>query len=203
VYGSLVYGGTHHHPVALVPEAAPVTISLDGISKAFAATGLRVGWSLTAPAVTARMRDLLGHVGAWAPKAEQVAAAQFLHNTAAVDAFRVRMDAGVAARLDALYRGFTAMRDAGYPVDCVHPQGAIYLSLQLRLVGRQVAGRAVRTNDDIRRLLLQEAGLAVVPFQAFGLADDTGWFRLSVGAVSLEDIAAALPRVKALLDRSA
>jgi len=39
-----------------------------------------------------------------------------------------------------------------------------------------------------------------VPFQAFGLKEDTGWFRLSVGAVSLEDISAAWPRIKKLLD---
>jgi aspartate aminotransferase len=58
---------------------------------------------------------------------------------------------------------------------------------------------AVRTNEDVRRLLLHEAGLGVVPFQAFGLEGDTGWFRLSVGAVSMDDIAAAFPRLRALL----
>jgi aspartate aminotransferase len=51
----------------------------------------------------------------------------------------------------------------------------------------------------VRRLLLEEAGLGVVPFQAFGLAGDSGWFRLSVGAVSMDDIAAAFPRLRALL----
>jgi aspartate aminotransferase len=140
VYGSLVYGGTHAHPVALVPESAPWVISLDGISKAFAATGLRVGWSYAAPAVTARMRDFLGHVGAWAPRAEQVAAASFLRNRAAVEAFRARMDAGVRARLEALHQGFDALRAEGLPVDCVQPQGAIYLSLQIDLVGRTIDG---------------------------------------------------------------
>jgi aspartate aminotransferase len=202
VYGSLVYHAAHAHPVALVPEAAPFTVSLDGISKAFAATGLRVGWSLAAPAVTARMRDLLGHVGAWAPRPEQVAVARFLRNTAAVEQFRLRMDRELQCRLDALYGGFAALRERGYPVDCVHPQGAIYLSLQLNLVGRTVDGHRITSNDEIRRLLLEEAGLAAVPFQAFGLAEETGWFRLSVGAVSMEDIAQAFPRVRALLDRA-
>jgi len=41
----------------------------------------------------------------------------------------------------------------------------------------------------------------VVPFQAFGLPQDSGWFRLSVGAVSLTDIAQSFPRLQALLDR--
>jgi aspartate aminotransferase len=42
--------------------------------------------------------------------------------------------------------------------------------------------------------------MAVVPFQAFGFPQETGWFRLSVGAVSLADIEQAFPRVRAMLD---
>lgn len=203
VYGSLVFGAEHVHPVALVPESAPWVIALDGISKAFAATGLRVGWSCAAPPVTARMRDFLGHVGAWAPRPEQVATAAFLADRSAIAAFRARMDEDIRARLDALYQGFTTLRAEGLPVDCIQPQGAIYLSLHLGLIGRSVAGHRVETNDDIRQLLLEEAGLAVVPFQAFGLAQETGWFRLSVGAVSLEDIAQAMPRLRRLLSTAA
>lgn len=200
VYGSLVYGGEHANPVHLVPRSAPWVIALDGASKAFAATGLRVGWSFAAPSVTARMRDFLGHVGAWAPRPEQIATAQFIRNPAAIAAFRERMDAGIRARLEALYQGFQGLGSEGYPVDCVHPQGAIYLSLQLDLVGRTIRGKRITTNDEIRALLLEEAGLAVVPFQAFGLPDETGWFRLSVGAVSMQDIAEAFPRVRRMLD---
>jgi aspartate aminotransferase len=159
-----------------------------------------VGWSFAAPAVTARMRDFLGHVGAWAPRPEQVATAKFLRNPAAIAAFRETMDAGIRARLTALYDGFQALRSEGYPVDCVHPQGAIYLSLQLDLIGRTVKGTRITTNDEIRGLLLEEAGLAVVPFQAFGLKEETGWFRLSVGAVSMADIESAWPRIRKLLD---
>ena len=70
-------------PLKLVPGVAAYTVLLDAISKSLAATGLRVGWSVAAPAVTQRMSDLLGHVGAWAPKAEQVATAAFLDDAAA------------------------------------------------------------------------------------------------------------------------
>ena len=200
VYGSLVYGGEHANPVHLVPASAPWVIALDGASKAFAATGLRVGWSFAAPAVTARMRDFLGHVGAWAPRPEQIATAKFIRNPQAIASFREKMDAGIRTRLEALYEGFQALRAEGYPVDCVNPQGAIYLSLQLDLIGKTVKSMKVTTNDEIRGLLLEQAGLAVVPFQAFGLKDDTGWFRLSVGAVSMQDIADAWPRIRKLLD---
>lgn len=202
VYGGLVHGTEPHvHPVQLVPEAAPWVIALDGISKVFAATGLRVGWSLAAPGVTARMRDFLGHVGAWAPKPEQVATARFLRDAPAIAAFRDEMDRGVRQRLDALVEGFDALKADGLPVDLVHPQGAIYLSLRLNLVGWSCDATPIRSNEDIRRLLLEQAGFAVVPFQAFGLAADTGWFRLSVGAVSPDDIAQVLPRIRALLLR--
>jgi len=202
MYGSLAFPPAQHvHPYALVPESAPYVIALDGISKAFASTGLRLGWVLAAPAVIARMKDFLGHVGTWAPRAEQVATAEFMADTAAVAEYRVGLHAGIKARLDALHAGFQALRREGHPVDSIHPQGAIYLSLQLDLVGREVDGRRVESNEQIRQLLLEHAGLAVVPFQAFGLRDETGWFRMSVGAVSTKDIEDAFPRVRALLDR--
>jgi aspartate aminotransferase len=201
IYGSLTYAPARHvNPLALVPEAAPYTIALDGISKAFAATGLRLGWVLAAPPVITRIKDFLGHVGAWAPRPEQLATAEFLNDPAAVAAYRAEMGAGVRARLEALFRGFDELRQAGFPVDCIHPQGAIYLSLRLDLVGRRFEGRLLTSNEDIRQLLLEQAGLAVVPFQAFGLRGETGWFRLSVGAVSLRDIEDAFPRVRALLE---
>jgi aspartate aminotransferase len=202
MYGSLAFPpAQHHNPVALVPEAAPWTLLLDGVSKAFAGTGLRVGWTVGAPAVIARMKDLLGHVGAWAPRPEQVGTARFLNDETAIAEYRRTMHAGIKARLDALYEGFQALRKDGYRADCIHPQGALYLSLQLDLVGRRIDGRPIRSNEDIRQLLLEGAGLAVVPFQAFGLEAETGWFRISVGAVSLQDIEDAFPRVRALLDR--
>ena len=201
MYGALVSPPARHaHPVALVPESAPFVITIDGVSKSFAGTGLRVGWVMAAPAVISRMKDFLGHVGTWAPRAEQIATAAFLMNAAAVAAFRRQMDAALRARLEAVFHGFDALKRDGYPVDCIHPQGAIYLSLRLNLAGRTFDGKRIESNEEIRWLLL-DAGCAVVPFQAFGLKDETGWFRLSVGAVSLADIADAFPRIRSLLDQ--
>jgi aspartate aminotransferase len=200
VYWMLTFGTARHEtPVHLVPEMARYTIFVDGISKAFAATGVRVGWGVGPKAVIAAMRDILGHVGAWAPRAEQVATAELLRNDAALDAFVHTHKAGLQARLDALHEGFARMTRAGLPVRDIPPQGAIYLSVQFDLVGR----RGLRTNDDVRKYLLEEAGFAVVPFQAFGLHGENGWFRLSVGAVSLRDIEEALPRVEAALRKAA
>jgi aspartate aminotransferase len=200
VYWTLTFGGSHHYaPPQLVPESRDYTIFVDGISKAFAATGLRVGWTVAPPAVTARMRDILGHIGAWAPRAEQIAVAKFLGERDAVAAFHETFIRELQLRLNLLFDGFEAMRRDGLPVRAITPQGAIYLSVQFDLVGRG----AVRGNEDIRRLLLEEAGFAVVPFQAFGLMQETGWFRLSVGAVSPDDIARGLERVRRAIGRVA
>ncbi|HET9752477.1 MAG TPA: aminotransferase class I/II-fold pyridoxal phosphate-dependent enzyme, partial [Myxococcales bacterium] len=100
--------------------------------------------------------------------------------------------------LDKLHEGFSRMARAGLPVRDIPPQGAIYLSVQFDLIGR----RGFQTNDDIRRYLLEEAGFAAVPFQAFGLSGENGWFRLSVGAVSVRDVEEALPRLEAALRKA-
>jgi aspartate aminotransferase len=192
VYWQLTFGNARHAtPPEVCADVAPYTILLDAASKSFAATGLRVGWAVMPPAARQRMADILGHVGAWAPKAEQVAMAAFLDDEAAIAAYHATMRARVRERLDALAAGFHAMRAAGLPVEVIAPQGAIYLSVRFALPGR--------TNEATRRLLLEKAGFAVVPFQAFGLAEDSGWFRISVGAVSMADIAASLPRVRDVL----
>jgi aspartate aminotransferase len=201
IYSRLLFGGARHlMPAALVPESAPWVISLDGISKSFAATGLRVGWVVAAPEVVSRMQDLLGHVGAWAPRPEQVAVAEFLGDTHAVDEHQARMNREIQRRLELLHQGLLELRRAGHPVECIEPQGAIYLSARLDLIGRRLGGRRLEHNEGVRQALLEAAGVAVVPFQAFGLPDETGWFRLSVGAVSTQDIEQALPRLRGLLE---
>jgi aspartate aminotransferase len=200
VYGALTFGhAVHATPVGLVPEAAPYTLLLDAVSKSFCATGLRVGWGVMPPGIRKRMADILGHVGAWAPKAEQVAVARILDAPEITQPFQAALRAKLMERLNALHEGFSRMKGDGYAVDAIEPQGAIYLSARFDLFGRSIGGRTITTNEEIRKLLLSEAGLAGVPFQAFGLKDETGWFRLSVGAVSMDDIAAAFPRLRALL----
>jgi len=194
VYWMLTFGENRHWaPPQVVPESAAWTIFVDGISKALAATGLRVGWTVAPPAVTARMRDIIGHMGAWAPKAEQLAVATFLRQKDEIAAFHEHMIQELRLRLGALYDGLLAMRRDGLPVNAIAPQGAIYLSVQFDLIDR------LGTNEAIRHFLLEQAGFAVVPFQAFGVKRDDGWFRLSAGAVSVRDCEEGLQRVRAAL----
>jgi len=201
VYWMLRFGDAPHvDPVSLRPEMAPYTIYVDGISKAFAATGLRVGWAVGPSDVIDRMSNHLGHVGAWAPRAEQVATTAWLKTPNAIESYREELVEGLEARLVALHDGFATLAAEGFPVRAIAPMGAIYLSARFDLVGRVTReGNKLETNEDIRRELLRSAGMAVVPFQAFGLMEDSGWFRLSVGAVSLEQIRALFPRLRAAL----
>lgn len=202
VYWMLTFGETTHvDPVSLRPEMEPYTIFIDGISKAFAATGVRVGWTVAPPDISAKMASILGHIGAWSPRAEQVATAAFLaaHNN--VVEFNERFKSELYARLDVLYRSLSELRDAGFPVDTIPPTGAIYVTARFNLIGCQTPdGKTLATNDDIRRYLLHEAGLAIVHFQAFGVTEESGWFRLSVGATSVTGIEEMVPRLRRALE---
>jgi aspartate aminotransferase len=201
IYWMLCFGGTRHvTPPGLVPEMARYTIFVDGVSKAFAATGLRVGWALGPVDVIARMSSILGHVGAWAPRAEQVATVELLDDAAAIAAFHATFKPAVERRLELLHAGFQRFKAAGLPVDSIAPMGAIYLTARIDPFGRRApSGLELQANEDVRRFLLEQAGVALVPFQAFGVPGEDGWFRLSVGAVSEADIEAGLARLEAAL----
>ena len=197
VYWLLTYGDVeHHHPIALVPEIARYTICVDAISKWLAATGLRVGWGIVPPHLQGKFKAYIGHMGAWASRPIQLATAKVLRNTAALDDFLGGFKSELQARLDCIHEAFSAMEAEGLPVHAIAPQGAIYLSVRMNLIGRTLpGGEVVETNEQVRLYLLHEASVAVVPFQAFGLEEETGWFRMSVGAVSTEALQAGMDRL--------
>jgi aspartate aminotransferase len=204
VYWMLTFGVEHVHPVQLRPEMARYTLYVDGISKSFAATGLRVGWGIGPTPIMAQMSDLLTHVGAWAPRPEQVATTTLLANDDAIDSYHVHMRGEVYKRLQTLHDGIIALKNEGFAVDAQIPSGAIYLSARFQLHGMKDTSNAdgavtLRSDDEVRSYLLRTAGLAAVPFSAFGQPEGSGWFRLSVGAVSLKEISELMPRVRGAL----
>ena len=203
IYWLLTFGTAHHYdPVSLRPELRDYVIYIDGTSKCFAATGVRVGYGFGPTAIIEKMKSILGHVGAWAPKAEQVATAHFLPETAAVDAFLGGMKSKLQHSLEALHAGLLALKAEGYPVDAVAPAGAIYLTIQIDVLGRTAPdGTLLATTAELTSYLISEAKLALVPFSAFGSPASEPWFRASVGAETVESIASALPRLKAALDK--
>ena len=190
IYWQLTYGETvHYNPVELVPEMRDYTIFVDGISKAFAATGVRVGWAFGPKHVISKMKALLSHIGAWAPKAEQMATAAYLQQGQQVSDYLTHIKTELNDRLIAFYNGFCDLENKGYAVKAIEPQAALYLTVQFDLIGKTTsAGSTLHTIQDVTSYLLQVAKLAIVPFYAFGTSKDSNWFRLSVGTAKKEDI---------------
>jgi len=200
VYRKLCFGGAQHAtPPGMLPEMARYTIFSDGISKALAATGLRVGWAVGPADVIERMNPLLSQIGTWAPRPQQAAVAEVLQDQTALETFLSRFRNEIHTRLERLRGVLLRLKGTGLPVDCLAPQGAIYLAAKFDLVGRRTPdGPTLETNEDIRRYLLDAARVGIVPLDAFG-ASLPGWFRMSIGAVSLEDIDALGVRLEAAL----
>ncbi|TAL59710.1 MAG: pyridoxal phosphate-dependent aminotransferase [Bacteroidetes bacterium] len=188
-YWTLTFGNTKHcDPISLRPEMKEYTIFVDGISKAFAATGVRVGWGVGPKKVIDKMKSMLGHMGAWAPRPEQMATARYLVNDKAVDAYLADIRKKISDRLTAFYKGFHRLKSEGFKVDAIAPQAAIYLAVQFALNGKRTAdGKALSTTKDVTKYVLDEAKVALVPFYAFGDSDESNWYRLSVGTCKLED----------------
>ncbi len=203
VYNQLTFGDVKHfNPVSLCPEIRDYTVFVDGISKSLAATGVRVGWSMGNKKVMDKMKSIIGHVGAWAPKAEQVAVAKFLDNTKAVDAYMTTFKDKIWQRLDAFYKGFIELKKEGHRVNVIEPQAAIYLTVQFDFKGMQTAdGTVLKNTESITQYILNEAKVALVPFYAFGASTESTWYRLSVGTADVKSIPEVLEKLRSALQK--
>lgn len=198
IYCGLLHGETKHYdPVSLMPDLKDYTIYVDGISKCFAATGVRVGWTFGPQRIIDKMKAILSHIGAWAPKAEQVATAKFLEQENEVNDFIQKFSSQVSQRLDAFYQGFSELKKEGLPVDVIAPQAAIYLTVCFNLIGKKTKDGKIFTNSkEMTSFLLDKAKLAVVPFSSFGTSALSPWYRLSVGTCKMEDIEGIIGNVR-------
>jgi aspartate aminotransferase len=201
IYWMLTMIGINHvDPVNLLPAMKEYTIFVDGISKSLAATGVRVGWSFGPAYVISKMKAILGHIGAWAPKAEQVAVGKFLQNTEALNQFITELKHKLTVRFEGIYNGIEALKQKGYPVNIIAPEGAIYLTAQFALKGySQPDGKKIESTEDITAFLLNHAQLAIVPFTAFGVAKGTDWYRLSVGTIKDTDVPQLIAKLESAL----
>jgi aspartate aminotransferase len=172
------------------------TIFVDAISKVFAATGVRVGWSVGPAVILNKMKAILSHVGAWAPMAEQKALTKFLGQQAAINEYLDHFKKEIEERLRRIYEGFVSLKHQGFGVDAVTPEAAIYLTIKFDLVGKKFNGQPLETQAHVTSYLLQHAGLAVVPFYAFGAPKTSPWYRLSVGTCKKEEIDVMLAKLR-------
>jgi aspartate aminotransferase len=205
MYWQLTYGNiVHYNPVSLYPAMREYTVFIDAISKVFAATGVRIGWALGPAPIMKKMNAIMSHIGSWAPMAEQKATAAFLLKKEAIDAFLVRFKGGLEERLHRIYEGFMVLKEEGYGVDVLAPEAGIYLTIRVDLAGKRlVGGEVLRDQREVTSFLLNEGGLAVVPFSAFGAPATSPWYRLSVGTCRLEDIPQMFLKLRGALEKLA
>lgn len=203
IYSQLTFGHHQHFdPVSLRSELKDVVIFVDGASKCFAATGVRVGWGFGPANVIGHMKAIVGHMGAWSPKPEQVAMAKFLRQDNEVNSYLGQLKSNIQNSLNTLYQGFKKLQAEGLNVDAIEPMGAIYLTVKVDYAGKTTPdGTVLKTSTDINFYLIKEAKVAFVPFSAFGTDDNVNWFRVSVGASTLQDIEQMIPRIKGALSK--
>ncbi|ADQ81845.1 aminotransferase [Riemerella anatipestifer] len=202
IYAMLFFGQKHFNPVSLVPEMKDYTIFIDGSSKCFAATGVRVGWGFGPSTIVDKMKTFLTHIGAWAPKPEQEATSKFLSKMGEVDAYVNDFKGKIQLSLNTLHQGIQELKNKGFAVDSIEPMGALYLTIKMDYVGKTTPdGEVLKDTTDVVFYLIREAGMALVPFSAFGNSREMPWFRASVGGCSLEDIKNMLPILEGALSK--
>jgi aspartate aminotransferase len=203
IYWELTHGEIRHYdPVSLRPEMKQYTVYVDGISKSLAATGVRVGWSMGPKKIIDKMKSILTHVGAWAPKAEQVACGHYLAELDQYDTFLITIRKRLSDRLLGFYKGFQELKKEGFKVNAIAPQAAIYLTVQFSLHGQKTEnGKVPLKTKDITKYLLDEAKVGLVPFYAFGSPEDSSWYRLSAGTCRTEDIPSIIGNLRTALGK--
>jgi aspartate aminotransferase len=173
---------------------------VDGISKSLAATGVRVGWAFGPKRVIDKMKSILGHVGAWSPKAEQVASAKYLNDHQELDRFLTAFKTEIINRLNGFYQGIQTLKSEGFNVDAIAPMAAIYLTVKFDIKGKvKPNGERIESTEHITAYLLDEAKLAVVPFSAFGASKSSVWYRLSVGTATMQDVTDSISSLRMAL----
>jgi len=201
IYSNLTFGEKHIDPVSLFPEMKEFTIYIDGISKCLAATGVRVGWGFGPSHVIDKMKALLTHVGAWAPKPEQEATAKYFQTPEKVNAFITDFKNKLETSLKVLHNGIQNLKTKGLSVESIEPMGAMYLTIKLDYIGKvKPDGSKIETSSDLVFYLINEAGVALVPFSAFGEEKTEPWFRASVGGLATDEIEVMMPKLENALN---
>jgi aspartate aminotransferase len=190
IYRELVYGdATFASLPALVPEHADRTVIVDGVAKAYAMTGWRVGWSIAPPEVAAGITTLQTQLCSNVSNVAQAAALAAL--TGPQDEV-----AAMRTAFDRRRRAMVGRLRAIEGVELVEPEGAFYAFPSVRgVLERPIAGRRLTSSLELADLLLDEARVAVVPGEAFGAA---AALRLSY-ALSDADLEEGVDRIAATL----
>ncbi len=194
IYEHLVYGDNRFHSLpVVVPEQADRTVVVNGVAKTYAMTGWRVGWMVAPPDVVRAATNLQSHATSNVGNVSQAAALAAVSGPLD-EAMRMR-DA-----FDRRRRRIHELLTAIPGVTCVEPQGAFYAFPSLEgALGRLIRGRRPGTSMELAELILEEAGVAIVPGEAFGAP---GYARLSY-ALGDDELVEGVTRIAKLLQEAA
>ncbi|MGF1468119.1 MAG: pyridoxal phosphate-dependent aminotransferase [Sandaracinaceae bacterium] len=188
IYGELVYDGFEHRSLLEVaPALRDRLVIVDGVSKTFAMTGWRIGWTLSPAGLARAMVKIQGQMTSNAAAVSQHAAMAALRGgSGEVD----RMREAFAARRRLVVDGLNAIDG----LSCREPEGAFYAFVNVRgWLGRRAQERVLEDDVALATWLLDEARCATVPGTAFGAP---GYIRLSY-ATDEASLAEGLRRIAA------
>jgi len=166
IYEHLLFDGQTFHTLAEVePELAPRVLTMNGVSKAYAMTGWRIGFATGPRWLLAAMEKLQGQQTSGASAISQHAAIAALSGPQAF----IQQSRAVFERRRDLVVSFLNNTPG---LECARPCGAFYAFASCAgLLGRTTpAGTRLQTDEDVAHALLDEANVAVVHGSAFGLA---------------------------------
>jgi aspartate aminotransferase len=193
IYRTLVYGdGKFFQPATISPEVRAKTLIIDGVSKAFAMTGWRVGFTVAPKPVVEAMATLQGQSTTHAAAVSQAAALAAIEGpTDELEKMRVEFDRrrkAMVARLREIPG-----------VTCVEPKGAFYAFPDLSaFIGRKTPeGKKIENDVQLCEWLIEAAKVAVVMGSAFGAP---GFVRLSY-ATSMKNVEEGVRRMAEALPK--
>lgn len=195
IYEKLVYDVPACYSIAAYsPQIKERTILVNGVSKTYAMTGWRIGYTASATAVSKAIAGMQSHTTS-NPNAIAQYAALAAYTGREGEAFLSQMRQTFDTRRKIMIETLESMA----PLTYVHPEGAFYMMVGVhKLFGKQTPrGAKIESAHSFATALLNECEVAVIPCEPFG-AD--GYVRLSY-AISQEDIKEGLSRIKAFMER--
>ena len=172
MYEHLIYGDFDYRTIAQVaPDLYERTLTVNGVSKAYAMTGWRIGYGAGPKPLIDLMRKVAGQTTSNPSSISQWAAVEALNGPQDFIAERAKH---FEARRDLV----VSMLNRAPGIRCATPEGAFYVYPSIEgLIGKKTAGGAVIDSDDtFAAELLDAEGVAVVQGSAFGLSP---YFRIS------------------------
>ncbi|MEG2958556.1 MAG: pyridoxal phosphate-dependent aminotransferase [Oscillospiraceae bacterium] len=190
IYCNLVYDGLKFTSFAsLSPAVKELTILVNGVSKSYAMTGWRIGYSASTEKIAKVMANYLSH---------STSAPSSISQWAAVEALSGSQDTVESMRQEfERRRNYIVERMNRIDgVSCICPQGAFYVMMNLeKLKGRTLGGIKINGSDDFAKAFLEQGLVAVVPCSGFGADNFVRWSY----ATSMENIKAGLDRLEVFL----